>query len=275
VVRKWAFQLASSVVPEDWARLRVRASRDSFSPIRRIAFESLEAEPNWEAEHFLPFLLDQSPSNRVRAQALIEKRFKQSAAEFYRNEILRGSWRQTRICVAGLAETGDRSDCHAMTRLLSDGSALTRCVVLRALRALKSDGDLDLGSMLATEVPSVAREAALSLLAQNSMPGYGLWQRSLQNPDPRVWLAILKVLNRTGKWTRLHVYVDAANISDAQISAYAVEQLQWWLVGYNRSFAQVASEERQNLLESFERVRAKLPAALVRDLDFVFQILPG
>ena len=173
--------------------------------------------------------------------------------------------------MAGLAETGDKSDGPAIARLLSNGSALTRCVVLRSLRALKSDDHLDLGSFIAREVPSVAREAALSLLAQRSIPGYTVWLQALQNSDPRVWLAVLKVFGRAGKWTRLHVYVDAANIGDSRIFAYAVEQLQWWIAGYNRSFARVAPEERQDILESFERIQGRLPVALARELDFILK----
>jgi hypothetical protein len=46
LVRRWAFALALKTTPEDWGHLRERASFDCYWPIRRIAYESLEAEPS-------------------------------------------------------------------------------------------------------------------------------------------------------------------------------------------------------------------------------------
>lgn len=275
VIRNWAFQSASKVVPENWARLRERASRDTYSPIRRIAFASLEAEADLDGDRFLPFLLDPSGPIRASCQAVMEQRFQQSAAEFYRKEISNGSSHAIKICIEGLTETGDRSDALAIARLLSNGSARTRCAVLRSLRALKSDGTLDLESLLTSDVPSVAREAALSLLARNNTPTYTVWQKSLQNPNSRVWLAILKVLGSAEKWTRFHIYCDAASNSNARISAYAVDRLQRWILSYNRSFSQPSLGEATVLRESFQQVREKLPSHLVRELDFTLEAALG
>jgi hypothetical protein len=271
VVRKWAFLSAVVIVPQDWPRLRELAVADPYSPIRRIAFESLEAEPNVQATQFFPFLLDRSAGIRRACQSLIGSRFQGSAVDFYRNAIGVASARTIDICVLGLTETGDHSDAFAIARWLPSSSSRTRCAVIRGLRTLKADHDIDLLALVAAEVPSVAREAAISLLVRDSMPAYVLWQQCLKNPDPRVWLGILKLLPRTGKWAQIRVYMGAVNIGENRISAYAVEQLQRWVDRYNRSFAQPTSSDWKILEETFERVRGGLPSDLTRELSFLLQ----
>jgi hypothetical protein len=175
------------------------------------------------------------------------------------------------ICVLGLAETGDSSDAFAIAELLPSRSSRTRCAVLRALRALKSDDDIDLLALVATDVPSVAREAGISLLMRDRSHIHVVWQHSLKNPNRRVRLRIIELVQHTGKWAQIRVYMDAAKMGDERVSAYAVEQLQRWVVGFNRSFVQPTSSERRDLEATFEGVRGALPPGLARELSFVLR----
>ena len=200
------FSSAVTIAPQIWRRLRERASKDSDSPIRRIAFESLEVESNVEAARFFPFLLDRSTIIRRSCQSLIDTRFQGSAVDFYRNAIGATPARLIDICVSGLTETGDSSDAFAIATLLPSTSSRTRCAVIRGLRALKSDHNIDLFALVAADVPSVAREAGISLLVQNSMLADVVWEQSLKNPDSRVCLAVLRLLRRAGKWAQIRIY---------------------------------------------------------------------
>jgi hypothetical protein len=136
---------------------------------------------------------------------------------------------------------------------------------------LKSDDDVDLLALVATDVPSVAREAGVSLLMRDRTIIHVVWQQSLKNPDPRVWLRILKLVQRAGKWAQIRVYLDAAKMGDERVSAYAAEQLQRWVDRFNRSFAQPTSSERRDLEEKFEGVRGGLPSGLANELSFVLR----
>lgn len=123
LVRKWAFLSAAKIVPQNWPSLRERATSDLYFPIRRIALESLEAEPNAEASRFYPFLLDRSAAIRRSCQALIGTRFRGLATDFYRSTLGDAPVRSMDICVLGLAETGDGSDAFAIAELLPSRSS--------------------------------------------------------------------------------------------------------------------------------------------------------
>ena len=217
---------------------------------------------------FFPFLLDRSAVIRRSCQSLIDARLHGSAVGFYRNVIGTAPAAKTEICVLGLSETGDQRDASAITRFLSGHSSGTRCAAIRALRTLEADGDLDLLTFVALDTPSVAREAGISLLVGRRTTAYVIWQKCLENPDQRVWLARLKLLRRPGKWTQIRVYLEAVSLSDNLISTYAVRQLQHWMGRYNRSFAQPTTDERPILRESFERIRSGLPTELSHQLNF-------
>jgi hypothetical protein len=271
LVRKWVFLYVATVARLNWPRLREFAFADPYAPIRRIAFESLEAEHDVPAARFVPFLLDRSAAIRRSCQSLVQTRFSLSPAELYRKAIEAVSAATIDICVLGLAETGNGTDAITIASFISSASARTRCAVIHCLRALKKDREINLLTLLWSDVPSVAREVITSLFARGSMPIDVIWKESLKNPDSRVWLAVLKLVLKAGKWAQLRVYLDAVNLGDSRISPYAVGQLQHWVDRYNKSFAQPADSDRMILVESFENVRGELPSALSRELDFLIQ----
>jgi len=215
--------------------------------------------------------LDSSAAICHSCQHLIDKRFNGSSAAYYRSTLDRSTGQTASICVRGLAETGKVDDSKAIAGLFATGSARTRSEVLRALRRFSADREIDLIAVLRMDVPSVAREAAQSLLINRTIPAVDVWRESLQNPDTRVWLAALKLFKHAGKWAQLNVYLEANVHKDPVVSAFAVERLQHWVQGSNRSFAQPSAEDRTTLPILFNRIREKLPSTLERELSFVLQ----
>jgi HEAT repeat protein len=270
MVRMWAFQSAIKI-SNSWRSLRERALSDPYSPIRRIVFESLEVDPETPLSSFVPFLIDPSASIRQSCQHLIDTRFNGSSSAYYRSALDGSTGQGSSICVRGLAETGNVGDVKAIAALISKTSARTRSEVIRALRKFGSDRELDLIAVLKLDVPSVAREAAHSLLLSRAIPAVDVWRECLKNPKPRVWLAVLRLFRHAGKWAQMQAYLEASAHSDPLVSAFAIERLQRWIKGSNRSFAQPSGSDRTTLPLLFDRIRGKLPSALERELHFVLE----
>jgi HEAT repeat protein len=270
MLRMWAFESALKI-PNSWRSLRERALRDPYSPIRRIVFESLKVDPETPMSSLVEFLMDPSAAIRNACQDLIDTRFNGDSAAYYRSALDGSSGQTLSICVRGLAEIGNVDDAEAIARFISNPSARTRSEVVRALRKLGAEQELDLVALLKAEAPSVAREAAHSLLLSRTIPAVDVWQECLQNPRPRVWLSVLRLFRHAGKWAQLQVYLEATAHSDPLVSAFAIERLQHWIEGFNRTFTQPSGSDRTILPLLFERVKGKLPLAIERELGFLLE----
>ena len=270
LVRTWAFESAVKI-PNCWGSFQERALSDPYSPIRRIVFESLEVDPETPISSFVAFLTDPSAAIRQSCQHLIDTRFNGSSAAYYRSALNGSTGQAASICVRGLAETGNVDDVKAIAGLISKNSARTRSEVVRALRKLGADRELDLIAVLKMDVPSVAREAAHSLLLSRAIPAVDVWRECLQNPKERVWLSVLRLFRHAGKWAQMQVYLEASAHSDPLVSTFAIERLQRWIEGSNRSFAQPSASDQTTLPLLFDRIRGKLPSALGRELSFVLE----
>jgi len=270
MVRMWAFESAAKI-PNSWQSLRERALKDPYSSIRRIFFESLEADPETPLFSFVAFLMDPSAAICHSCQHLIDTPSNGSSAAYYRSALDGCTGQAASICVRGLAETGNADDVKAIAGLISRASARTRSEVVRALRKLGADRELDLIAVLKMDVPSVAREGAHSLLLSRAIPAVDVWRECLQNPNSRVWLSVLRLFRHAGKWAQMQVYLEASAHSDQLVSAFAIERLRRWIEGSNRSFAQPSGSDRTTVRLLFGRTRGKLPPALERELSFVVE----
>jgi len=274
LVRRWAFEFALASSPEDWRRVSGRAGKDSYGPIRRMAYESLAADPVLSFESVSSFLFDGSAALRRACQGLVAERFGVSSAEIYR-AALRDGTRVTSVCVQGLAETGTPDDASMIAPLMSSRSARVRAAVIRALRALGRDQDLPLLEIVRSDVPSVTREAAFSVLRRREVPAMVVWQESLRNVDGLVWMGALKWMRIAGKWDQIQVYLDAAGRPDPGVRAFAVTRLKAWAAGYNRTFSQPNADEKASVQELFKGMRETVPVELARELEFVFRTMAG
>jgi HEAT repeat protein len=272
VVRKWAFTAGPELLPQERVELTKRAARDSYGPIRRLAFETIKAEPRSRLEDFEPFLLDHSTPIRRSCQTAIEKRFGIAPADFYRAGLRDRTSGHTEVSVMGIAETGDRQDETVITALLTSRSARIRCAGLRALRILGAEPDSDtLRDTVSGDVPSVAREAALSLIAKRVAPAESIWIAASKNPDHRVRARILKLFRSSGKWMQIRLYLGAATDSEPMVSTRAKWLVSEWVRKFNASFAQPSAPDKATIPPLLESARDRLPTALVRELDFIVQ----
>jgi len=118
VVRRWAFTAGAEMVPDDRIALREQAARDSYAPIRRLAFEAVTVDPASRLCDLEFFLFDRSALIRRDCQAVMAKRFGFSAADFYRASLKTIKAKQAEVAVLGIAETGGKQDAPTITELL-------------------------------------------------------------------------------------------------------------------------------------------------------------
>ena len=175
------------------------------------------------------------------------------------------------ISAIGLAEVGDVSDAPSVAALMHDPLVKTRSAAIRALRSLGTVDSDSLLKVLRSDVPSVAPEAAITLLGPHFVPPALVWKEALANPDCLVWCTVLKTFKNVNKWARVAVYLEAAALDDKNLSAFALERLRIWIAHCNRSFALPQPSDEAQISALIERVRPKLSADLARELRFIVE----
>jgi hypothetical protein len=157
-------------------------------------------------------------------------------------------------------------------KLLANRSARVRRSVIRALRILGAEGnEATFLEVVSTDVPSVAREAAFTLLSGRTVPVDTVWTKALANTDLRIRISVLKLLKNAGKWEQLRFYLQAAAGSDPGLAERALGMLSQWLEKFNSSFVQATISDLEACVELTEAARRHLPASVVRQLDFILK----
>ena len=214
VVRRWAFTAGAEMLPDDRIALREQAARDSYAPIRRIAFEAVAADQGSRLNDFEFFVLDRSAPIRRECHAVVAKRFAFQAADFYRaslKTINTNNTKQAEVAALGIAETGGKQDEPTITELLDHRSLRVRRAAIRALRILGVEVNPTLLlNAVSYERPSVAREAVLTLLAGRMTPAEPIWAAAKGNPNRLVRVGVLNLLRLVDKWTQIRIYLQAA-----------------------------------------------------------------
>jgi hypothetical protein len=125
--------------------------------------------------------------------------------------------------------------------------------------------------VISTDVPSVAREAAFTLLSGRTVPADVVWAKALTNTDLRIRMSVLKLLKNAGKWEQLRFYLQATADSDPGLAERALGMLSQWLEKFNRSFARATISDLEACVELTEAARRRLPASVARQLDFILK----
>lgn len=272
VVRRWAFTAGAEMLPDDRIALRDQAARDSYAPIRRLAFEAVTVDPASRLCDFEFFLLDRSAPIRRDCQAAMAKRFGFPAAGFYRASLKTIKAKQAEVAVLGIAETGGKQDAPTITELLDHRSVRVRLSAIRALRILGVEADSTfLLNAVSSDRPSVAREAVLTLLAGRKTLAEPIWAAAKENPNRLVRIGVLNLLRLLDKWTQIRIYLQAAADPEPDVWERSIELLSLWVGRFNATFTQPAATDKIALTTSIAAVQSILPPKLSRELTFILE----
>jgi HEAT repeat protein len=276
ILRKWGFLTGFEILPEARPGLMRQAAHDPYGPIREIAFEAVLAQTSADPEDLRHFLFDRLTSIRRTCQSAVSERLGQSPADLYRVAILSPTDNRIDIAVLGLAETGNQSDAGLIVQRMASPSARVRRSVVRAFRILKIEGyEETFRHLVASDVPSVARESASTLLLSRAATVDTIWAEALKNPNLNVRPVVLRLLRTGGKWQQLKLYCQAADLGDPDLSDRAIGLISRWVQKFNSTFVQASRADVLVLLEMMKSIRSLLPPALARELEFILRNQPS
>lgn len=142
----------------------------------------------------------------------------------------------------------------------------------RALRSLGVEGYEEiLRGLVASDVPSVAREAASALLLTGSRAVDDVWTAAEESPHRIVRSGVLRLIRTAGKWHQLKLYLQAAGLGDPELTNCTIELIAQWVERFNRSYAQPSAVDTADLLERTDSLRPLLPRSLIRELEFILR----
>ncbi len=273
LIRKWAIGAGLARFANEEANQLLRnAVGDPYGPIRRMVFDATARQAPLSLNDLAPFLLDRSAMIRSECQSLVSGHFEDAVAERYRSVIQSTEARRAEIADLGLAETGTHGDAILITGMLQSRSARVRRAAIRGLRVLGIGGNqATLLRLVATDVPTVAREAASHLLKGRDVACATVWREALRNGNYRVPRAVLKLLRYAPKWEQLKIYLQAAASANIEISKCSIARLGGWLHEFNMSFAQPTTQDAESLVQLFESSQVRMPETLNRELRFLLQ----
>ncbi|GAA1287254.1 HEAT repeat domain-containing protein [Saccharothrix xinjiangensis] len=172
-------------------------------------------------------LTDRSALVRATAQALVRRAGTDPATRY--RALLAGRPPRPPV-IAGLGETGTRSDTAALVPCLAHPSSRGRVEAVRALRRLGHTCPEPLLPLLTDPVSSVTRQVVLSLLRQPGTPDeHHLRPLLHRSHPPHVQWAAYRLLRAQGTWTRISVDLELVNDPGHVVHANARADLANWL----------------------------------------------
>jgi len=267
VIRSWAFSDGLAVLPPnefDWARI---AANDAYAPIRDKGFSRM-ASSSASTEDLAPFLFDRCTGNRRTCQSVL-KQLGLSVSDIYRAALTKESAKQTEVAALGLGETGDANDGSRLLNLLSHSSARVRAAAIRAMGFLKIQQiEEPLLERVRSDSRGVSREAASLLLQRKFATPRVIWKAAQEN-RPDVQLSVLQQMWRVNKWAQLSFYLEASLSDVPGLVEFAVERLAVWEGHFNKTFTQPEPNQVSELSNLLHQAEGRLPAPLIKRIDFV------
>lgn len=265
-LRVWAVRLGRAhLFGEPLRRLLGQARADRGRPVRREALLAfLDSHPELEAA-----LCDPCVSLRELVRYALRKKANLDFPEYYRQILLTGTESRRLSALAGLGETGTRTDSSTLLPYISAPVPRVRAAALRALGQLDPEGSLEvLASALADPASQVVRAAAEAVGRRAALLGAArLMALFDSHADPACRRRLVDLLAQLPCWEQPRVLLQAARDPSPAVAARAELRLRRWLSvsRYVRPSREEASALRNELVQS-----SQLPAlreAVQRRLD--------
>ncbi len=254
----------------DLARLKTLAI-DPFASVRHVALIALathfrdEATPQLESA-----VMDRSAAIRDFARFEIRKRGEVDFAWMYREAIAGASTVRLAAAIAGLGETGERSDAEAVLPFLEHPNASVRLASVRTVVHL--GGERFIQEVLprlsdpATSVASLAVKMLSRYVA--AIGGVELQTRFRASAEPRIRVNLLRMIAALPKWESIRMLLDAATDRDAAVASVAREYVLRWMARYNRSSIAPSNEQVKLVRAAIANAGSALKPKLIQEILF-------
>ncbi len=279
VTRSWAVRhFLPDVTPEELGDIVMKMLADRFMPVRRDALWAVATKrPDLAVEPLRRALLDSHRSMREMARHYRAVSGIADVREFYAEAIQKGPGKTLFSAICGLGETGTASDMALVSAHFHSPLPTLRCAAVYAAGKLDADSCVaTLTDLLSDPNSSVSREALKALLPKaRQLPVKDLETLFASDAAFHTRRNALTLIIHVGKWRKLPVLLNACVDLDARIAGLATRALRGWLFNYNRSFAEPTRTETERIKAVLDKVEAKLPSGVTRELRACLAIYSG
>jgi HEAT repeat protein len=273
ILRLRAARRLSALSPgEDRARLLAKARRDPFMPVRREAFEEkIREDPGAAAAEAEAALFDPHSSLRQEARRVLALSEPRDFAATYRQALSTATGRTLVATLAGLGETGAKTDTAAILPFLRHPLARARAAAIGALGKLDARSFLPhFLEILGTDSGRPFKEAIAVLRANVSyMPSERIWAAVTSSdagaPKPlSLWLVA-----SYSKWESLPYLLMALTWDDEPMARAARFHLDRWFQRFNRSFTKPSPDQLGRIRTAMDQAGDRLSALERQQLEMV------
>jgi HEAT repeat protein len=275
VIRLRAARRLLALAPgEEKARLLAQIRHDPFMPVRREALEeSVRSRPESAVAEMESALFDPHAAIRHTARLFLAREGDRDFAETYRQALSRTAGKSLVATLAGLGETGSKTDTTLVLPFLDHPLGRVRAAAVRALGKLDARGFLPrLVEILQTDAGKPAREAML-ILRENVffMPAERIWAALTTAESARAKRSFLWLVASFSKWESLPYLLAASTWADEEIAQDARFQLDRWFYRFNRSFTKPSADQLQRIRIATRQAGHRLPPKTLRSLEFLIE----
>lgn len=240
--------------------------RDSFPPIRRMAYEMKAKHTSSDGvEVWKQAALDRSSSVRELARYHLQKEAGVDLRELYRQSLSAAP--DSLPALAGLSDVATESDISVLRSYAHHPHASRRRVAIAGLaRVLGERCVNELLEMLTDDSASVVRQVVKQLRAYApSIDGGEVFERLERSRTDAAKLAIVELIDALGKWKGLAWLLRCTGIGNALVAEMASDKIHAWLVT-NRVYTKPTEAERAAIVQALTDVQDSLPPSLTKQL---------
>lgn len=254
----------------DLARLKSFAI-DPFASVRHVALIALATHfPDGAKPHLESAVTDRSAAIRDFARFEIRKRGEVDFARMYREAMAGASTVRLSAAIAGLGETGERSDAEAVLPFLGHPNARVRLASVRTVVHLGGERFVqEVLPRLSDPATSVA-SLAVKMLSRyvTAIGGDELQTRFRASVERRIRIDVLRMIASLPKWESIRMLLNAASDPDIAVASAAREHVLRWTARYNRSSIAPSSEQITLVRAAIANAGSSLEPKLIREILF-------
>ncbi len=240
---------------------------DKFARNRAMALQYLNDKQENIYDISMKLLFDKDTYIRALARSII----KQYKSDFNFRKIYLENIEPFGVpAILGLGETGQADDTEIIENYLNDKRAAIVRAALISLMKLKSEKY----KMLITEKLMDSRigvvKTAQRLFIKYNVADYNkVFEIFKETSYEYTQIKCTAILFKASKWERLIYMLEALSSTEESVVKLSLQFIQSWIFGFNRSYIQASSQQKDEIQMLIEIQKEKLSSNLARELLFL------